>query len=225
MIGRQRCADFIIGNNWKVDQETKHAGPQKIPKSDRNEEHDRPEMRESGAGLAMLERAELQETPGLNCEKRQRNYLGRRKECPERHMLSRCARKINMMHRADHAASRVQYDVQVDQRERHAFMHDPQQHEYVGDHDCGEEFEKIFDPQMHNPEPPEFGGSKMRRGPRKQSYRVKRRNGESGEEEQPRHVALVVGRQRAVQSPEQQDYPKEQPDEHPYLPESSQIYI
>src|SRR5215831_19656051 len=121
MIGRQRCADFIIGNNWEVDQETKHTSAEKIPESDRNQEHDRPEMRESGPGLAVLECAELQETPGLNCEKCQRNYLRRRKERSERHMLGRCARKINVVHRADHAASRVQYDVQVDQRERYAF--------------------------------------------------------------------------------------------------------
>src|SRR5215475_2202108 len=107
MIGRQRCADFIIRNNWEVDQETKHTGAQKIPESDRNQKHDRPEMGESGAGLTVLECAELQETPGLNCEKRQRNYLRRRKERPKRHMLGRCTRKINVMHRADYAASRV----------------------------------------------------------------------------------------------------------------------
>src|SRR5262249_27334935 len=110
----QRCADFIIGNNWKVNQETKHTGAQKIPESDRNQEHDCPEMRKSGHGLAVLECAELQETPSLNCEKRQRNYLRRRKEGAVRHMLGRCARKINVMHRADHTAGRVQYDVQVD---------------------------------------------------------------------------------------------------------------
>src|SRR5215471_12646264 len=103
-------------------------------------------MRESGPRFAVLECAELQETPSLNCEKRQRNYLRRRKERPERHMLSRCARKINVMHCADHAASRVQYDVQVDQRERHAFMYDSEEHEDVSDHDCREEFEKIFNP-------------------------------------------------------------------------------
>src|SRR5215475_12275490 len=98
-------------------------------------------MRESGPGLAVLECAELQETPGLNCEKRQWNYLGRREECPERHVLRRCARKINVMHRADHTASRIQYDVQIDQGERYPFMHDSQQHEDVCDHDRREEFE------------------------------------------------------------------------------------
>src|SRR5215472_17585730 len=109
MIGRQRCADFIIGNDWEIDQETKHTGAQKIPKSNRNQEHYRPEMGESGPGPAVLECAELQETPGLNCEKRQWNYFRRRKKRPERHVLGRCARKINVMHRADHTASRVQY--------------------------------------------------------------------------------------------------------------------
>src|SRR5262249_62228508 len=102
MIGGQRRADFIIGNNWKVDEETKHTGAQKIPESDRNQEHDRPEMRESGPRLAVLECAELQETPGLNCEKRQRNYLRRRKERAECHVLGRCARNINAMQRSAH---------------------------------------------------------------------------------------------------------------------------
>src|SRR5215510_12974965 len=78
---------------------------------------------------------------------------------------------------------------------------------------------------MHNPEAPEFRGGKMRRRPRQQPHRIKRRNGKRGEEEQPGHVALVLAREPPTQSPEQQDYPKEQPYRQQYLPESSQIEI
>ena len=61
--------------------------------------------------LASCMRPELQKAPGLDRQERQRNHLGCREECSQRHVSGGRAGKIEMVHRADHAAqpSRARY--------------------------------------------------------------------------------------------------------------------
>ena len=68
-----------------------------------------------------------------------------------------------MMHRADHAASRVQHHIEVNHGERYSFAYHPKQHENIGNHDRSEQLEKIFHPQVYYPESPKVGARKMRR--------------------------------------------------------------
>ena len=109
-------------------------------------------MRACGALL----RAELKEAPGLDRKERQRNHFRRREERAQRHVQGRSAGEIQMMHRADDAARRIEQHVQVNQPHSHALMHHAEQHENIGDHDRREQFEKILHPQMDHPEPPEI---------------------------------------------------------------------
>ena len=66
---------------------------------------------------------------------------------------------------------------------------------------------------------------KLRIRARQQADGVEGRNGKRGEEEQPRHVALVLRAPAPAQSAEQHHHPEHQPDGQQDLPEPAEIEI
>jgi hypothetical protein len=62
-----------------------------------------------------------------------------------------------VVHRPDHAADRVEDDVEVDDEERDSLGDHAEQDEDVRDHHGREELEEVFHPQVHDPEAPEVG--------------------------------------------------------------------
>jgi hypothetical protein len=82
--------------------------------------------------------------------------------------------------------------VQVDDRQRNALRHHPEQNEHVRDHHGREQLEKVLDPEVHDPEAPEVRRREGGVGPREQADRVERRDRERREEEEPWHVAEVL---------------------------------
>ena len=164
--------------------------PRKFQKPDRDEEHHRPAMRERVGVTGLLARAQLQERPRLDRQEGQRNDLGRREERAQRHVLHRRAGEVQMVHGADDAAGGIQDDVEEDHAQRDSFAHHAQQHEHVGHHHGGEQFEEVLDPQVHHPEPPEVGDGVVGVAAGQQPDGVERRDRQPGEEEQPRHVHL-----------------------------------
>jgi hypothetical protein len=123
--------------------------------------------------------------------KGERDHLGGGEEGAERHVLGRLAGEVEMVHRPDHAADRVEDDVEVDDEQGDALGDDPEQDEDVGDHHGREELEEVLHPEVDDPEPPEVRGGEMRVGSGEQADGIEGRNRERGEEEEPRHVPLV----------------------------------
>ena len=151
-------------------------GAEEVPEPDRDEEHHRPAVRERRLRARLLGRAELQERPCLDGQERERDHLGGREERAQRHVLGRLAREVQVVHRADDAAERVQDDVEVDHRQRDPLAHHAEQHEHVGDHHRGEQLEEVLDPQVHDPEAPELGDGEVVAGARDQTDGVERRD-------------------------------------------------
>ena len=120
-------------------------------------------------------------------------HLGGREERAERHVLGRLAGEVQVVHRPDDAADRVQDDVEEHDGQRDPLAHHAEQHEHVGDHHRGEQLEEVLDPQVHDPEAPELGGREVVAGARDQPDGVEGRDRARGQEEQPRHVARVLG--------------------------------
>ena len=141
----------------------------------------------------LLRRPELQEAPRLDGEEGQRDHLGRGEERSQGHVLGRLAGEVQVVHRADDAADRVQDDVEEDDRQRDPLAHHAEQHEHVGDHHGREELEEVLHPQVHDPEAPELGRGEVVARPRDQADGVERRDRARRKEEQPRHVARVLG--------------------------------
>src|SRR5215203_4672291 len=129
------------------------------------------------------------------------------------------------MHRADNAARRVEEDVEEDNCQRHLLADDPEQDEDVGYHDGREELEEVLDPKVDDPEAPEVGGGEMRVGSGEKADRVERGDGESGEEEQPGHVAHVFAPQAAAHCSEEHDDPEEEAYREQYLPEAAEVQV
>ncbi len=80
MVGRQRRADLVVGDDWEINQKSENPGSQKIPETHGSEKHHRPKMGKWRARVRTLLRAKLQEAPGFEREERQRNHLRCRKE-------------------------------------------------------------------------------------------------------------------------------------------------
>ena len=225
VVGGQRRADLVVGDDRQVDQEPEDAGAEEVPEADRDEEHDRPAVRERRLRARLLRRAELQEAPRLDGEERQRDHLRRREERAQGHVLGRLAGEVQVVHRADDAADRVQDDVQEDDRQRDPLAHHAEQHEHVGDHHGREELEEVLHPQVHDPEAPELGRREVVAGARDQADRVERRDRARREEEQPRHVARVLGAQPPAQHAPEHEHPDEQADRQQDLPEPGEVEV
>ena len=54
MVRRQRGADLVVGDDRQVHQEAEHTGAQEVPEAHGHQEHDRPAVRERGAGPGLL---------------------------------------------------------------------------------------------------------------------------------------------------------------------------
>ena len=224
VIGRERGADFIIGNNRQVDEKTENSRAEKIPEADGRQKHHRPEMRKRRARLRTLLRAELEEAPRLDREERQRNHFRRREERAERHVQGGFAGEIQMVHRADDAARRIQHHVQINQPHGHALIHHAEQHENVGDHDRREQFEKILHPQMDDPEPPEIRGGESGVRSGRAGRRRKTREWTSAEKKNSHGMLPMYSvRNSLPQSTEQDHDPEEQAHRQQDLPESAEI--
>ena len=161
VVGGQRGADLVVGDDRQVDQEAEDAGAEEVPEADRDQEHHRPAVRERRLRARLLRRAELQERPGLDGQEGERDHLGGREERAERHVLGRLAGEVEVVHRPDHAADRVEDDVEEDDGERDPLAHDAEQHEHVGDHHGREQLEEVLDPEVDDPEAPELGGREV----------------------------------------------------------------
>jgi hypothetical protein len=66
------------------------------------------------------------------------------------------------VHRTDDSADRVEDDLQIDEACRRPLRHDAQEHEHVGDRDGREDLQKILDPEVNDPEPPEVDHGEVR---------------------------------------------------------------
>ena len=114
------------------------------------------------------------------------------KNAPSAMCSAGVAREVEVVHRADHAADRVEDDVEVDDGQGRPARDDAEQDEDVGDHDGREELQEVLDPEVHDPEAPEVGGREVDVGPGEQPDGVEGRDRQRGEEEEPRHVAHVL---------------------------------
>jgi hypothetical protein len=140
-------------------------------------------------------------------------------------MLGRLPGEVQVVHRPDDAARRVQDDVQEDHRQRDLLADDAEQHEHVGDHHRREQLEEVLDPQVHDPEAPELGRREIVTSAGDQPDGVERRDRAGGQEEQPRHVARVVAGQAPAQDAPQHDHPHDQPDGQQDLPQPREIQV
>src|SRR5215218_6930944 len=96
---------------------------------------------------------------------------------------------------------------------------DAEQHEDVGDHHGREELQEVLHPEVDDPEAPEVRRRPVRVGLGEQADGVERGDGKRGEEEEPRHVPLVlVAEAYAQDAPEHED-PGEEADREQDLPE------
>ena len=225
MVGGQRGADLVVGDDRKIDEEAKNAGAEEVPEADRDQEHHRPAMRERGRRLRLLARPELEEAPGLDREEGERDHLGGGEHRSERHVLGRFAGEVEVMHGADHPADRVKEDVEEDDRERNPLAHDPEQDEDVSHHHRGEELEEILDPEVDDPEAPEIGDREAVARARDQADRIEGRDRERCEEKQPRQIALVFALEATAQAAEDQRRPEEEPDHQQHLPEAAEVEV
>ena len=173
----------------------------------------------------LLGGSELQEAPRLDGQERERDDLGGREEGAEGHVLGRLAREVEVVHRADDAAERVQDDVEEDHRQGDLLAHHAEQDEHVGDHHGREQLEEVLDPQVHDPEAPELGDREVVAGAREQPDRVEAGDRERGQEEQPRHVAAVLAGQAPAQDPPEHEHPDEQADRQQHLPEPGEVEV
>ena len=120
-----------------------------------------------------------------------------------------------MMHGAHDAAGRVQNDVEIDHSQCDALVHYSQQHEDIRHKDRSEKLEKIFYPEMDNPESPEVRCGEVLSRICEEPDTIKCGNRKCRKEEEPRHVPDMFGIESAAKSavqdhnPEQQSYGEE----------------
>ena len=169
--------------------------------------------------------AELRERPRLDGQERERDHLGGREEGAEGHVLGGLAGEVEVVHRADHAAERVEDDVEEDHRQRDPLAHDPEQHEHVGDHRGREQLEEVLDPEVDDPEAPELGRREVVARARDQPDRVEGQDRAGGEEEEPGHVAGVFARKTPAQDPPEHHDPDDRADREQHLPEPGEVEV
>ena len=195
---------------------------EEVPEPDCHQEHDRP-AREWRARTRLPPRPELQETPRLHRQESQGDDLRRREERAHCHVLGGRTREIQVVHGPDHTPA--EYSRMSRKMTVRATSYHTEKDEDVGDHDGGEELQKILHPQVHDPEAPEVRGREVGLGPGEQPDGVEGRDGQGGEEEQPGHVCRVLPPQPSAQAPEQHSHPEEEADGEQDLPEASQVKV
>lgn len=114
MVGRESRANLVVRHDGKINQETENSCPKKVPETYRREKHHRPEMRKRRACVRTLLRSKLEKAPGFEGQERQGNHLCCGKERPQCHVNRGLTGEINVMHRPDDAARRIEQDVQID---------------------------------------------------------------------------------------------------------------
>ena len=147
------------------------------------------------------------------------------KKAPKGHVLRRLAGEVQVVHRADHAAGRVEDDVEEDDRERDALPDDTEQDEHVRDHHGREQLEKILDPEVDDPEAPELDRGEVVAGACDQPDRIERGNRAGGQEEEPRHVPHVLAGEPPAQRAPEHEQPDEQADDEQDLPEAGEVEV
>ena len=98
-----------------------------------------------------------------------------------------------MVHRAEHAADRVEDDVHVDDPQGDPLTHHAEHDEDVRVHDGGEQLEEVLDPQVDDPEAPVLGDGDLRRRAGEHAHRVEGRDRQGREEEDPGQIAVRLG--------------------------------
>ena len=97
-----------------------------------------------------------------------------------------------MVHGAEDSAGGVEDDVEENDLHGNFVPYDAEHHEDVRDHDGCEQFQEVLNPEVHDPEAPEFGHAEVHLGAGQHAHRVERGNREAGVEEQPRQVEAVL---------------------------------
>ena len=105
MICSKGSANFVIGNNRQIDEETKYPGAEEVPEAYRSKEHHSPVVWEWRRRLRLLRRPQLQEAPCFDREEGERDDLSCREERAERHMQRRFPGEVHVVHGADNTAS------------------------------------------------------------------------------------------------------------------------
>src|SRR5215469_9822886 len=198
VIGGQRGADLVIGNDREIDEEAEYAGSEEVPKSDCSQEHDGPVVWEWRFRLLPLGGSQLQEAPGFKCEEGERYDFSSREESAKRHVNCRFSGEVHVVHRAHDAARGIEDDIEIDQAQRSAFVNYAQKNKDVGDEDGCEQLKEVFHPEMHDPEAPEIGSCEVLAGVRQQADAIEGGDGKREEEKEPRHVSVVFGGEPAA---------------------------
>src|SRR6516165_10532234 len=104
-------------------------------------------------------------------------------------------------------------------------MDHAEQNKDVGDKNRGEQFQKILNPEMNDPEAPEVCTGEMVRGMGEQSDGVEGGDGERGKEEAPGQVSGLLGRKAGAEAAVNHHGPGSEGDGEQDLPEASKIEI
>ena len=129
------------------------------------------------------------------------------KNAPSAMWIGRIAAEIEVVHRADHAAERIEDDVEIHHARRRFLRNHAEQHEDIGDHDGGEELEKILHPEVHDPEAPEVHDGEIRLRVAEQPNRIEERNRKCAVEKERRQVARALRFQLTPKPAAQDDDP------------------
>jgi hypothetical protein len=133
-VGCQRCANLVVGDDRKIDQESENAGAEEIPEARRYQEHHRPVVRERCARLGVLLCAELQKFPDSTVKW---YHLRGGEEGAQRHVFDGSSREVDMVPAADDAPRGVKQDIEIDDGQRDAFRNYSKQDEDARHHDGG----------------------------------------------------------------------------------------
>ena len=88
--------------------------------------------------------------------------------------------------------SGIQQDIEIHDARGRRLRDDSQQHENVGHHDRREQLQKVFDPEVHDPEAPEIGNRKIGSRMGQQPHRVEQRDRQRAVEEQVRQISAAL---------------------------------
>jgi hypothetical protein len=114
-------------------EEAEDARAEEVPEADGDEEHDRPAVRERRLRARLL-RAPSCRNDHASTVRKVSGSTSRGEERAEGHVLGRLAGEVQVVHRPDDAADRVQDDVEEHDGQRDPLAHHAEQHEHVGDH-------------------------------------------------------------------------------------------
>ena len=164
VVGGQRGADLVVGDDRQVDQEAEDAGAEEVPEADGDEEHDRPAVRERRL------RASTPAPPraaGSDHASTVRNVSGITSAAEKNAPSAMCSAGSPEKYRWCIVPMTPPNEYRMMSRkidgQRDLLAHHAEQHEHVGDHHGGEELEEVLDPEVHDPEAPELRDREVRR--------------------------------------------------------------